>query len=266
VLRALGIACERVDPAALFPSVGTSDLAFALFEPEAGVLRARDATRVLAAQAVEAGASLLLAEARPAGADVAVGGGRVLEADHVVWACGAWLPGLFPGVVELRITQQDVFFFGADAAWRTPDVPGWVDYDGAAYGVGDLDGRGVKVSPDVEGPEIDAETAPRVPLAEHERRARAYLAHRFPALADAPLVGTRTCQYELTADTGFVVAPHPDHGGRVWLLGGGSGHGYKHGPATAEHAASVLAGEAEPEPRFALGERTPSRALRTAGS
>ena len=266
VLRSLGIACERVDAATLFPSVATGDLAFALLEHEAGVLRARDATRALAAQAVEAGADLVLEEARPAGAAVALAGGRRLEADYVVWACGAWLPALFPGILDLRITQQDVFFFGAGAAWCTPGVPGWVDYDGAAYGLGDLDGRGVKVSPDVEGPDIDAETAPRVPLAEHERLARAYLAHRFPALADAPLVGTRTCQYELTADTNFVVAPHPEHDGRVWLLGGGSGHGFKHGPALAEHVEAWLTAAEPPDPRFALGSRRADRGLRTAGA
>jgi sarcosine oxidase len=74
-----------------------------------------------------------------------------------------------------------------------------------------------------------------------------------------------SCHYSLTADGNFLFARHPELE-RVWLLGGGSGHGYKHGPAVAEHALAVLAGEVEPEPRFALGERTPSRALRTAGS
>jgi sarcosine oxidase len=144
-------------------------------------------------------------------------------------------------------------------------VPAWVDYDGAAYGLGDLDGRGVKVSPDVEGPPFDPEAGSRVALGEHERLAREYLARRFPALAQAPLVGTRTCQYELTADTQFVCAPHPAHEGRVWLLGGGSGHGFKHGPALAERAEAWLSGDEPPEPRFALGPRTANRGLRTAG-
>ena len=45
--------------------------------------------------------------------------GRVLpadapRADAVVWACGAWLPALFPAHVEVRISRRDVFFFGAD--------------------------------------------------------------------------------------------------------------------------------------------------------
>jgi glycine/D-amino acid oxidase-like deaminating enzyme len=262
-LREQGIACERVDPATLFPSVRADDLAFTLFEPEAGILRARDATRTLAEQAVAAGARLVHAAGRPDGPRV-LAGGEVLEADHVLWACGAWLPRLFGELVSLRVTQQDVLFFGAGAEWATPGVPGWVDYDGAAYGLGDLDGRGVKVSPDVEGPPIDVEAADRQVLPEHIASARAYLARRFPALDGAPLVGTRVCQYEVTVDTRFVIAPHPQHAS-VWLMGGGSGHGFKHAPALAERIAAWLTGAEPPEPMFALGARAFDTALRTAG-
>jgi sarcosine oxidase len=266
VLRAEGVPCERVAAADLFPSIADDDVRFTLFEPEAGILRAREAVKLLAAQAVEAGAELVLAEARPDGAAALLDDGRRLEADRIVWACGAWLPALFPGLLQLRITHQDVFYFGAPAAWRTPNVPGWVDYDAAAYGLGDLDGRGVKVSPDVEGPECDPDAMDRVVLPEHERLARAYLAHRFPALAGAPLVGHRACQYEITPDTHFVIAPHPERNGRVWLMGGGSGHGFKHGPALAERMEAWLAGAETPEPRFALGERRADIGLRTAGT
>jgi sarcosine oxidase len=264
-LQALGIPCERVDPAAFFPSFAADGATWALHEPEAGVLRARDATRVLAEQAVAAGAELVLAGARPDGAAAVLDDGRRLEADRVVWACGAWMPGLFPGVVDLRITQQDVFYFGADAAWRAPGVPAWIDYDAPAYGLGDLDGRGVKVCSDIEGPPIDPEAAERVPLPANARLARRLLAERFPALADAPIVGTRTCQYEITPDSHFLIAPHPDHGDRVWLLGGGSGHGFKHGPALAERVERWLTGEEPADSRFGLGPRRAGSPLRTAG-
>jgi sarcosine oxidase len=265
VLRAEGIPTERVAARDLFPSVFDDDLRFTLFEPEAGILRARQAVATLAERAVEAGAELVLSEARPDGAAVVLDDGRRLEADRVVWACGAWLAQLFPQLVHLRITHQDVFYFGATAAWRTPGVPAWVDYDASAYGLGDLDGRGVKTAPDVEGPEFDVDAMDRVAVPEHERLAREYLAHRFPALAGAPLIGHRACQYEITADTHFVIAPHPEHDGRVWIMGGGSGHAFKHGPALAERMERWLTGAEEPEPRFALGERTHDLSLRTAG-
>ena len=52
----------------------------------------------------------------------------------------------------------------------------------------------------------------------------------------------------------------------MWLLGGGSGHGFKHGPAMAERVAAALRG-GEPLPeRFKLGERAVARSMRTSGS
>jgi sarcosine oxidase len=263
VLRQEGVPVERLSPdegARLFPSFDGTGLASILYEPEAGVLRARDATMVIAEQAVARGARFVGGTAAPEGATVSVDGER-LEADRIVWACGAWLAGIFPGVVDLRVTRQDVYFFGAPAGWQAPSVPGWVDFDGGVYGVGDLDGRGFKASPDSEGPSFDPDAEDRVPSDEKERQARSYLALRFPALAEAPLVGTRSCPYSLTSDTNFVVAPHPEHD-RVWLLGGGSGHGFKHGPALAEYVEGLLEEKEAPDPAFGLGARPPGGGLR----
>jgi glycine/D-amino acid oxidase-like deaminating enzyme len=251
------------EAARLFPSFDGEGLAFVLYEPEAGILRARDAVHALMEVTLREGGRLVAGQARPDGDAVLVDGDR-LEADHVVWACGAWLPGLFPGLVELRITKQDVFHFGNDASWSCPPVPGWVDYDAAVYGTGDVDGHGVKVAPDREGPPFDPDADQRVASPETEEQARAYMATRFPGLAGAPLVGARTCPYALTQDTHFLIAPHPEYE-EVWLLGGGSGHGFKHGPALAEYVMELLQGKAEPDARFALGERRPELGLRTAG-
>jgi len=263
VLREEGIAVERLSPqeaARLFPSFDGQGLASVLYEPEAGVLRARDATMAIAEQAVAKGARFVAGTAVPDGEAASVNGER-LEGDRVVWAAGAWLAKLFPELVELRVTRQDVYFFGAPPEWQAPSVPGWVDFQGGVYGVGDLDGRGFKASPDREGPAFDPDSDDRVPSGEKEREARAYLAFRFPALADAPLVGTRSCPYSLTLDTNFVVAPHPEHE-RIWLLGGGSGHGFKHGPALAEYVHGLLEGSSAPEPGFGLGARPPGGGLR----
>ncbi|MEX2196638.1 MAG: FAD-dependent oxidoreductase [Thermoleophilaceae bacterium] len=265
-LRDEGIPVEHLDPAdaaRLFPSFSGDDLAFCLLEPEAGILRAARAVEALAAGAVDRGARLVAAGAHPEGGVVALDDGRRLEADRVVWACGAWLAWLFPELVELRVTRQDIAFFAAGPEWRTPGVPGWVDYDGSFYGLGDLDGAGMKAAPDAEGPPFDPERDPREPSRATEARAREYLRLRFPALGDAPLAGLKACHYEITPDTRFLLAPHPAHP-HVWLLGGGSGHGFKHGPALAERAAAALRGDEPPDPELALGPRRPDRGLRTA--
>jgi sarcosine oxidase len=267
VLTELGIPNERVDAEALFPSVRSDDLAFTLFEPEAGILRARDGVRALADRAVAAGAERIAAVATPDGERVVLDDGRVLEADHVIWACGGWMAALFGDVLDLRITHQDVYYFGVPGSWAAPGAPGWVDFDGAFYGTADVDGRGFKVGPDQEGPPISALDAERRTDPELERVARAYLGYRFPGIGDAPLVGTRVCQYEMTADERFVVAPHPEHEGRVWLVGGGSGHAFKHGPVLAERLEGWILGREPAEAMFGLGpDRSHDVQLRTGGT
>ena len=267
-LQAQGIPAERLEPDAatgLFPSLRTDDLAFVLLEPEAGVLRAERGVRALAHAAEASGARVVRAQAHPDGDAVALDDGSRLAADVVLWACGPWLGALFPAEVALRVTRQDLFFFAAPPDWGPAGAPGWVDFDAAIYGTGDLDGHGVKVAPDAEGPDLAAEDPlPPVDPA-NERDARTYLAHRFPALAGAALRSSRTCRYELSPDGHFIAAPRagqPAH----WLIGGGSGHGFKHGPALAEAILAALRdGSALPD-AYALGRRSPGRSLRTAGS
>ena len=161
------------------------------------------------------------------------------------------------------MTRQSVVLFDAGPEWAQRR-PGSTSTR-AVYGHGLIEPYGMKVASDREGDGHRARPAAAELGPETLAAAGAYLAERFPALAGAPVRSAPACHYSLTADGNFLFARHPEHE-RVWLLGGGSGHGYKHGPAVAEHAAAVLAGEAEPEPRFGLGERAPSRALRTAGS
>lgn len=268
-LRAVGVRFELLAPEAatdLFPSLRTDDLEMVLHEPDSGILHARVAVQTCVEVARRHGLRLLTGRATPAEGGVDVDGTTV-HADRVVWACGPWLPDLLGAALEplrFRVTKQDVVFFGAGPEWSSPPVPGWIDYDSAAYGVGDLDGRGFKCAPDVEGPDFDPDRGERALSPDNERRAREYLAHRFPALADAPVIGHRTCQYSLTADTSFLIAPHPERKGE-WVVGGGSGHAFKHGPVIGEHVADLVTGAAEPDPRFALAPRRADRSLRTAG-
>jgi sarcosine oxidase len=252
-LRRLGIPVERLTPEEarrLYPSVGGDDLVSVLFEPTAGVLQARTATRALAASL-----DVEIARATPSAPP---------EADVVIWACGSWMPKLFPGLVDQRISRREVFFFGVDGTWT--GTPGFADYNAPFYGHGEVGGLGVKIAPDGPGVEVDPDGLERLPSPELEAQARAYAAKRFPALADAPIVGSRVCQYDITVDTHFLVAPHPEQAG-WWLIGGGSGHGFKHGPALGEYVADCVEGLRAPEPFHALGPRTGEHAgLRTGGA
>ena len=259
VLRAAGVPVERLEPGEarrMFPSLAVDDLAFVLHEPEGGVLRAAEGVRALVGPGAR-GRRAAARRARPTRTARRSGSARDrLEADAVVWACGAWLGHLFPDLVRLRVTFQQLTLFDVPPEWRGP---GWVDFDAAFYGHGLVEPHGMKVAADHDGVEVDPDERPLEATPEAAEQAREYVAHRFPALASAPVCGTPACHYGLTADGQFLFDRHPEHPG-VWLLGGGSGHGYKHGPALAEHVAAVLAGREQPEPRFALGERSAARA------
>jgi len=264
-LNAEGIPAERLEvgeAARGFPSFNGDDLAWVLHEPEAGVLRAQKAVQTLARQAARHGAKLVRGRAAPDG-DRVIADGGTLEADRVIWSCGGWLADLFPEHVTLRVTRQELFFFDGGPEWAT--APGWVDYDRAFYGTGDIDGLGVKVAWDKEGPPLDPDAALPGPSEAVERTSRAYAAERFPALAQAPLVLSKRCRYEISPDSHFIAAPHPEHAS-VWIVGGGSGHGFKHGPAMAERLTRAWHEQAPLPPRFALGAREYAASLRSAGS
>jgi glycine/D-amino acid oxidase-like deaminating enzyme len=154
-------------------------------------------------------------------------------------------------------------FFGpppGDGRFNAEWLPCWVDYDAATYGLPAIAGRGMKLAPDRYGPVFDPTDGERQVDPESVRLARRYLARRFPAMAGAPVVETRVCQYETTPDTDFVIDRHPAFD-NVWLVGGGSGHGFKHGPVIGSYVVSRIAGApAGPdEERFSITRVRESR-------
>jgi glycine/D-amino acid oxidase-like deaminating enzyme len=283
--EAEGVPFERLDPDELthrWPQLGVSDgLRFALYEPEGGALMARRGCTAIAAAFERAGGTYAQSAVRPGRIDgrrlidVVDRSGRSRSADTFVFACGPWLPALFPEVLAdvIRVTKQDVVFVGPRAgadAFDSARMPAWCDYDAAYYGIPSVEGRGFKIAPDRYGPVFDPTNGERIVDPESVRLARAYLRRRFPELADAPVTETRVCQYETTPDAHFLICRHPDLD-NVWLVGGGSGHGYKHGPRIGEYLVARLEGAEEgaqdgpDEARFRLGPRTPGSAARTGG-
>ncbi len=131
-------------------------------------------------------------------------------------------------------------------------LPVWADHrDQFIYGIPGSDGRGFKVADDTRGPEFDPTSGEREPSADGLRAIREYLGFRFPALKNAPLLESRVCQYENSPDNNFIIDRHPNSE-RVWLVGGGSGHGFKHGPALGEMVGELVMEGKDPDPLFRL--------------
>jgi glycine/D-amino acid oxidase-like deaminating enzyme len=279
VHRALGLPLEVLDRPELarrYPQVSWEGIELGLLEGDYGVVMARRAVQTLVAEFVAAGGEYRPDDvARPAGPAplraLRSSRGEDLHAEAFVLACGPWLPALLPDLLGSRIfpTRQEVFFFAAprgDARFQPDRLPAWAEFDveDMHYGCPDLESRGFKVANDRHGPRFDPETGDRRASVEGCAEIRGYLAKRFPLLAAAPLVETRVCQYENSGNGDLLIDLHPEFE-NVVLVGAGSGHGFKHGPAVGRYAADlVMATLARVEPRFSLTSKaeTQARAVR----
>lgn len=246
-----------------YPQMAVAAGDWGLFEPESGGLWARRAVQALVDDSLRAGAELRIAAVEPPAGDthlaqVRTDGGEAIRADRFVFACGPWLGSVLPDVLGGRIfpTRQEVFYFGTagDRRFASPDLPIWLDFGVGYYGFPDIDGRGFKVARDAHGEAFDPDTLERLPTPARIAHAREFLAARFPALAEAPLLASEVCQYENTWNGDFVIDRHPAFD-NVWIAGGGSGHGFKHGPAVGAHLVRRILEDAPAEPRFSIATK-----------
>lgn len=265
----LGLATEALTKAEMakrFPMIDFAGITVGLYEPAFGALLARRSVLTLVDRFVKAGGTYTKGFVRPpSGArlqEIQLSSGERVQADRFVFAAGPWLPKLFPDVIGPRIlpTRQEVFYFATppgDRSFLPGTMPGWADFNGGDiyYGFPDIETRGVKFAHDQHGVQVDPDTQSRRPTDAALAEIVAFRDRRFPALRGAPLIGAEVCQYENSSNGDFLIDLHPQWA-NVLLLGGGSGHGFKHGPEVGRYAAARLLGSMKAEPRFSLASKS----------
>jgi sarcosine oxidase len=267
ILQRLNANYERLDRDQLvqrFPQLELGPISGGILELDSGVLMARRAVQAVAAKAQSIGVDYVQDAIVPPETDRTIGSiktisGEEVEGARFVFACGPWLPKLFPDLLGdlIHVTRQEVVFFGVppgDQLFKPGSMPAWIDFTDLVYGLPNLDGRGLKMAIDAHGPQFDPDSGERVVTESGSSAARAYLAQRIPRLANAPVTETRVCQYENTSNGDFLIDRHPLVE-NVWLVGGGSGHGFKHGPTVGEYLVDMMSGRGTPEPRFSLATK-----------
>ncbi len=274
-LRDAGVEFEDLSPADLrkrYPQIHPEPGMGAVFEVNAGALMARQAVRAVVEEFVRIGGSYqqtAIAPVEESGPAVKVStvSGDALDADIYVFACGAWLGKVLPKTLGNRIfpTRQEILFFGippGDRRFEALQLPIWLDFEDplGAYGFPDLEARGFKIALDRHGEAFDPDATDRIVSRNTVAYARDYLARRFPALTRSPIVDSRVCQYENTSSGDFLIDRHPSFD-NVWIVGGGSGHGFKHGPAVGEYASAQIAGSTNQpiEVRFSYAMKATSQ-------
>lgn len=257
----------QAEMARRFPMIDFSGISVGLHEPGFGALMARRSVLTLVDRFARDGGTYMKGSALPPSTatdrlhEVRLSSGEMIKADRFVFALGPWLPKVFPEVIGPKIlpTRQEVFFFAppaGDRRFSAAAMPGWADFNGGDifYGFPDLESRGVKFAHDAHGIPVDPDTQDRRPTEAALAEIIAYRDRRFPLLKGAPLTEARVCQYENSSNGDFLIDMHPRLA-NVLLLGGGSGHGFKHGPEVGRYAAGRLVGSVKPEPRFSLATK-----------
>lgn len=253
-LTTLGVPYETMtdgDMRKRYPLMNPDGMGVGLFEPGAMVIRAKQAMLSVSNAFQRAGGTLRIARVRPGTVnggrlvDLEVEDGTRLSAEAFVFACGPWLPKLFPGLLapRIQVPGRDVLYFGLPAGDQRLAFPNFPNFsEERYYGFASIDGRGFKVCPTSGTTSFDPDVDERIISATEVRRARAFLVQRFPSLANQPITESRVCQLENTADEHFIIDRHPEMA-NVLLAGGGSGHGFKHGPVIGEYIAKRALGE-----------------------
>jgi glycine/D-amino acid oxidase-like deaminating enzyme len=274
VHKRLNLPIESLSRAELtkrFPQFFWEDIEVGLYESDFGALMARRAVQTLVSEFIKEGGEYQVASVeplhRPTGPagrldSLAVAGGEPIRAERYVFACGPWLPKVFPDVLGSRVfvTRQEVFFFASppgDSRFFPGRFPGWADFNAGDmyYGFPDLEARGFKVAHDRHGPSMDPDRGDRQASASELADVRAFMKRRLPSVADRPLSGARVCQYENSSNGDLLIDRHPSWN-NVWLVGAGSGHGFKHGPAVGRYSAELIMGELKTvQQRFSLATK-----------
>jgi sarcosine oxidase len=251
-----------------WPQINFENVKWGIFESQSGYLLARASAQAVVDHFVAEGGEYRqagVAERNPESNDLdrndwkllQLSDGSTVTADQYVFACGPWLGKLFPLSVGPHFisTKQEVFFFGTPAgnpSYNEGNLPVWGDHSGHfMYGIPGNQARGFKLADDTRGPTFDPTSGERLVSEESLAQVRHYLAHRFPGMKDAPVLETRVCQYENTTDSNFIIDRHPANA-NVWIVGGGSGHGFKHGPALGEMVSKLVLGDETADPLYRL--------------
>ncbi len=273
VLSRNGVRTERLsnnEVAARWPQLRLDDISQGILEPESGLLMARSGVQALVKDLIQNGIEFQQAAVIPPSgqgklAAVQTAAGERISAGGFIFACGPWLPKVFPTLLRERIfpSRQEVFFIGPPAGtddFRVPKMPVWLHrtHPGLPYALPDVEGRGFKIAFYRHGGAFDPDDGSRVVPASSLDELRVYLKKHIPALGDAAVIETRVCQYENTWNGDFLIDQHPELE-NVWIAGGGSGHGFKHGPALGEYLTGRMLKGTPGEMRFSLAAKQSSQ-------
>lgn len=249
--------CEALQPLGIAPEMWAAEETFerypqfgrypATFSALGGLLEAGTATLTFAEMAKKHGAVIRENQrvVKVEGNQVSLADGTLITAGQILIAAGMWAKNLLD--LPIQTTRQQLIYFRPTdvQAFQKDHFPVFADLDIGWYGF-PIHGNGcVKISNHIPAEEILPE-APRHVDDSFITDCRNWLQEHIPGLADAEVMGTKVCLYQMTADENFLIDRLNDY---QVVASGFSGHGFKFGPVAGKLAADLILGK-EADPRF----------------
>jgi glycine/D-amino acid oxidase-like deaminating enzyme len=278
-----------------WPQINSDGQGVVVYEPDAGVARARDSIQAVVALGRDAGVEFRLGKVTPGPISngrmngITLGDGTKLEADAYVFCCGPWMEKVLPMALKnkTRLPIGHVCYFGTpigDDRFTYPNIPTWNVPGVTGWAALPVDSRGFRVRGAIAPPappraagaadapppppppsnatppdprQQDPDLSSRWSSQERIDGSRRVLAKYFPALADAPLLETRSCHYESSVNRNFIVDRVPG-AENAWIAGMGQAEGFKFSIVMGEYAAWRVLGDSG-DPTIAEAFRLPTQ-------
>jgi len=258
----LGVPYHRFTPdevAVRFPQFDVAGIAYALYEPEAGMIMAHRGVLAAVELFKRAGGTLRRGRVTTDPDERPMLDGKPLEADVIVIATGPWMADMFPRTIGPISTVMGINVLytstpDGDDSFDQDNMPCWIDHGEGSFGLSSAEGSGVKAAVVIPHEPIDIDNDERLIRRESLTKTRAYIRKRLPGLIGQRVVDSKFNQVILTPDTHFVVDWHPSHQ-NVLFAGGCSGHLYKHGPVFGAFVAGVAMRDYGTADRFKVAGR-----------
>ncbi len=277
-----------------FPVISMDDITAVLYEPDAGIVRARRAAQAAASAFETLGGKIVIGRATPGKMsggkldEINLDTGQTLRADTFVWAVGPWMGKTFPDILakKTRVPIGYVVYFATpvnDQRFTFPNLPSYNFPGVTGWAALPVDNRGFRVRGAERAPGAPAgppgttpaggggrgqQQQPAVPLAQQDPDtsdrwadqtridgSRRFIDHRFPALKGAPVSQTHACHYESTSSGDYIVDIHPAMS-NCWIVAGGNSEGFKMCPKIGAYASSRILG-VEGDPKLVKAFKIP---------
>jgi glycine/D-amino acid oxidase-like deaminating enzyme len=153
-----------------FPVISMDDITAVLYEPDAGVVRARRAAQTAAAAFESLGGKIVIGRAAPPKPsngkleEITLDTGQTLRADTFVWAVGPWMAKTFPELLEkkARAPLGYVCYFATpvnDQRFTFPNLPSYNFPGVTGWAALPVDNRGFRVRGGERAPTPPGEVA-----------------------------------------------------------------------------------------------------------